>query len=57
MKLPERKPGQERMPSIISASLLAADGAALGEEAALALRAGADWLHFDLMVRAPLWRA
>ena len=40
------------MPGIISASLLAADGAALGEEAALALASGADWLHFDLMVLA-----
>ena len=51
-KLPGKVPGQDRMPGILSASLLAADGAALGEEAALALGSGADWLHFDLMVLA-----
>ncbi len=52
MNLPGKVPGHDRMPGIISASLLAADGAALGEEAALALSSGADWLHFDLMVLA-----
>lgn len=36
-------------PSIIAASLLAADFSRLGEEATAAVRAGADWLHLDVM--------
>ena len=37
------------LPVLISPSLLAADFARLGEEAATALAAGADWLHCDIM--------
>jgi ribulose-phosphate 3-epimerase len=33
----------------IAASILAADLARLGEEVAEVLRAGADWVHFDVM--------
>jgi ribulose-phosphate 3-epimerase len=36
-------------PLIIAPSLLAADFARLGEEAAAVERAGADWLHLDVM--------
>ena len=34
---------------IIAPSLLAADFTRLGKEAARAQRAGADWLHLDIM--------
>jgi ribulose-phosphate 3-epimerase len=34
---------------VISASILSADFARLGEEAANAILAGADWIHFDVM--------
>jgi ribulose-phosphate 3-epimerase len=33
----------------IAASILSADFAKLGEEAAAVLKAGADWIHFDVM--------
>ncbi len=36
-------------PYTIAASILAADLARLGEEVAEVLRAGADWVHFDVM--------
>ena len=49
--LPVRTPGMNCPPPLVSASLLAADLAALGDEACLALSAGADWLHLDIMVR------
>lgn len=38
-----------RKPAIVAASLLAADFARLGEEAAASAAAGADWLHCDVM--------
>ena len=37
------------MPKLISASILSADFARLGEELKDAERAGADWIHFDVM--------
>ncbi len=37
------------MPSLIAPSILACDFARLGEEAAAAEKAGADWLHLDVM--------
>lgn len=36
-------------PSVIAPSILAADLARVGEEAAAVLKAGADWIHFDAM--------
>jgi len=40
---------RSRAPLIIAPSLLAADFARLGEEVAAVERAGADWLHLDIM--------
>ena len=37
------------IPRIIAPSLLAADWSRLGEECSRAIRAGADWLHLDIM--------
>ena len=39
----------EKQPLIVAASLLSADFSRLGDEAAAALDAGADWLHLDVM--------
>lgn len=36
-------------PPLVSASLLSADGARLGEEIVALERAGADWIHIDVM--------
>ena len=36
-------------PALISASLLSADFARLGEEVRRVIEAGADWIHFDVM--------
>ena len=36
-------------PFVIAPSILSADFARLGEEAESVLKAGADWIHFDVM--------
>jgi ribulose-phosphate 3-epimerase len=39
----------EVLPRIVAPSVLAADWSRLGEECSRAIRAGADWLHLDIM--------
>jgi len=41
--------GMAQQPLVIAPSILAADFARLGEEAAAVLDMGADWIHFDVM--------
>lgn len=38
-----------RLPAVIAPSILSADFARLGEEVNAVIRAGADWVHFDVM--------
>jgi ribulose-phosphate 3-epimerase len=49
--MPDSKPNREWPPLgvLVAPSLLAADFARLGEEAASVEQAGADWLHLDIM--------